>query len=415
MKLYKYFFLFFITLNCSVYSQNYDASKEKFFDAEIILNHIKILASDSLEGRASGSEGERKAAEYIINEFQSIGLQPLGENGAWTQAFEYRKGDGGEVQKGIANNIIAYLDNQAALTVVIGAHYDHLGYGHDGNSLEKNAAGQIHNGADDNASGVAGVIELARYFSLNNQQERFNFLFICFSAEELGLQGSKHFVKNPTLSLDNINFMINMDMVGRLKKDAPVLTVSGTGTAAEWEPLLKQFNSSALSIKMDSSGIGASDHSSFYHAGIPALHFFSGAHTDYHKPSDDWDKINASGQEAILFLIASLIHQLENKDKLTFLKTRNTSESGRARFKVSLGIMPSYTASDQGVLVEAVMDGKPAQAAGILDGDIITGMGEHVITNIQDYMKALGTFEKGMKIQIKVLRNNQLIFLELTF
>lgn len=405
----------FVAALLPLQAQQHSSKKEKFFEPERILQHIKILASDSLEGRGTGTEGERMAADYIVREFSSIGLQSKGDNATWLQAFDYRKGEGGDVQIGTAYNVIAFLDNKAPLTVVIGAHYDHLGFGHDGNSLEKNAQGQIHNGADDNASGVAGVIELARYYAKNGRKEKYNFLFICFSAEELGLQGSKYFVNNPTIPLEQISFMINMDMVGRLKKDDPVLTVSGTGTAPEWEDLLRKFNSAALKIKTDSSGIGASDHSSFYHKNIPALHFFSGSHPDYHKPSDDWDKINARGQEAILFLIASLIEQLEGKDKLTFLKTRNTSEAGRTRFKVSLGIMPSYTGNDEGVLVEAVMDGKPAQAAGVKDGDIIFGLGEHDIKNIQDYMKALGTFEKGMETTVKIKRGDEKLALKLTF
>lgn len=407
MKIKPYFLFFFFFFFEFTQAQ-------QWFDEAKLLKHVEVLASDSMEGRGTGTEGEQKAARYISSQFGALNLMPLGENGGWFQSFPFKAGEKEEVRTGFAQNVIAFLDNGAPLTVVIGAHYDHLGLGHDENSLAKDAKGKIHHGADDNASGVAGTIALANYFVKNNRREKFNFLFICFSGEELGLIGSKHFANNPTIDLTTISFMINMDMIGRLKQENPVLSVSGTGTAADWEDLLKKMSNVEMTIKTDSAGIGPSDHTSFYHKEIPALHFFTGAHSDYHTPDDILEKINSKGMQMVLQVIVDLIESLEDKEKLKFLQTRNTA-TGRARFKVSLGIMPSYTSSDKGVLVESVSDGKPAQAAGITAGDVILKLGEHEIKDIQDYMKALGTFEKGQETTVEILRAAAMLKVKVIF
>ena len=389
---------------------------QDWFSAEKVTQHISILAADSLGGRATGSPFEVKAANYIIKKLKSSGIQPKGENGTWLQEFDFSAGlHGSGGRSGKANNVIGYLDNKAKYTVVIGAHYDHLGDGSDGHSLDGHPEGKIHNGADDNASGVAGVIELARYFSQNNEKEAFNFLFICFSGEELGLLGSVYFCEHPTIEISSINCMINMDMIGRLPKENASLVVSGTGTAAPFEKLVKRFENGALKIMTDSAGVGPSDHTSFYNKGIPVLHFFSGVHQDYHKPSDDIEKINAQGEEVILLIIAGLIEQLPKDEKLTFLKTRNPSMGTSAKFKVTLGIMPSYANTDNGLKVEAVLDGKAAMKAGIKDGDIITQMGAYPVKEIQSYMEALGKFNKGDKTKVKIVRGKEELVLEVEF
>jgi len=389
---------------------------QDWFSVEKVSQHISILAADSLGGRATGSPFEVKAANYIIKQLKSSGIQPKGENGTWLQEFDFSAGlHGSGGRSGKANNVIGYLDNKAKYTVVIGAHYDHLGDGSDGHSLDGHPEGKIHNGADDNASGVAGVIELARYFSQNNEKEAFNFLFICFSGEELGLLGSVYFCEHPTIDISSINCMINMDMIGRLPKENASLAVSGTGTAAPFEKLVKRFENGALKIMTDSAGVGPSDHTSFYNKGIPVLHFFSGTHSDYHKPSDDIEKINAPGEEVILLIIAGLIEQLPKDEKLTFLKTRNPSMGTSAKFKVTLGIMPSYANTDNGLKVEAVLDGKAAMKAGIKDGDIITQMGVYPVKEIQSYMEALGKFNKGDKTKVKIVRGKEELVLEVEF
>lgn len=375
--------------------------------------HIKILASDSMMGRETGTAGERMAIEYIQGEFKKLKLAAKGDKD-FTQSFPFKAGAHNTGADGTAHNVIAYLDNKADKTVIIGAHYDHLGEGASGNSLDANPKGKIHNGADDNASGVAGVLELARYFKNNKAKEKVNFIFICFSGEELGLYGSKYFTEHPTIDLGKATYMINMDMIGRLDPQTKSVSVSGTGTSPVWEPLIKSI-SSPLNIKTDSSGVGPSDHSSFYLKNIPALHFFTGSHSDYHKPSDDWDKINYSGEKEVLEYIIAVIEKLDNEPKLAFLTTKTKTMSSRSSFKVTLGVMPSYTSDQPGLLIDGVTDGRPAQKAGILAGDVIIKIGDLDITDIQTYMEALGKFEKGQTVPVKVKRKGEVVSVDVTF
>jgi hypothetical protein len=391
-------------------------SAQDFLSVGRIMKHIEVLAHDSLMGRATGSIYEAKAARYIANEFQKAGLKPMGSNGAWLQEFDFQVSSHGvKGRNGKANNVIGYLDNGAKYTVVIGGHYDHLGTGEDGNSLDGKPEGKIHNGADDNASGIAGVIELAHFYAGNKEKEAFNFLFVCFSGEELGLFGSVYFVEHCPVPVSSLNCMINMDMIGRLSPDKPVLTISGVGTAPEFKPILSGMQSKALELQLDSAGVGPSDHTSFYNKQVPALHFFTGTHLDYHKPSDDVEKINSRGTEVTLNIIASLIAKLPGDRKLEFLKTRNPSMGNTPSFKVTLGIMPSYAGEGEGMKVEAVLDGKPAKKAGIQDGDLILFIGEHRVTEVQSYMKALSKFSKGESTIVKVKRGTETLNLPVTF
>lgn len=383
-------------------------------DADKIKDHIKVLASDEYEGRGSGTNGENKANEYIEKQFRKLKLQPKGESG-FDQSFPFKAGVHGTGREGTAQNMAAYIDNGAPTTVIVGAHYDHLGLGNDGSSLDPNPQNKIHNGADDNASGVAGVIELARYFQNNRKKENVNFLFLMFSGEELGLYGSKYFADHPTIDLANVNYMINLDMVGRLNPDTKALSVSGTGTSPVWETLIKGLSNDKVTIKTDSSGTGPSDHTSFYLKNIPVLHFFTGSHSDYHKPSDDADKINYEGEVEVLKVIVKVIESLDNQPKLAFLQTKSSMQTSRSSFKVTLGIMPSYTSDEAGLRVDGVTDGRPAQKAGIMAGDVITQMGDVAVNDIQDYMKALGTFEKGQTIQITFKRKGEVMSVPVTF
>jgi hypothetical protein len=385
------------------------------FKTSSIQGHIKTLADDSYQGRGTGTEGEKSAADYIISQFKKIKLQAKGENGTFLQSFPFKAGAHGEGAAGTANNVIGFLDNQAATTIIIGAHYDHLGLNGQTSSLDANPQNKIHNGADDNASGVAGVIELARYFSTNSKKEKNNFLFLCFSGEELGLLGSKYFTENSPVDLATVNYMINMDMIGRLDPQTKSLLVHGTGTSPVWEPLLKKLATETLSIKTDSSGTGPSDHTSFYLKDLPVLHFFTGSHSDYHKPSDDWEKINLSGEAEVLKLIAKIIEDLDAQPKLAFLKTKTKATATRSAFKVTMGIMPSYASDVEGLKVDGVTDGRPGSKAGIKTGDVIIQMGEYSIKDIQNYMDALAKFEKGQTIPVKVIREKETVELQLTF
>lgn len=386
-------------------------------DQKNLKTHIYYLASDKLTGRAPGTKGEKLAQKYIIAEFKKIGLQPKGEKG-YLQPFTYRmtKNPHDTIASGKeynGSNIIGYIDNGQPYTIIIGAHYDHLGDDGRGSSLDPNPQGKIHHGADDNASGVAGVLELARYFSSNNLKEKYNFLFICFSAEEAGLIGSKYFTNHPTIALDKVNCMINMDMIGRLNYSTKKVIIYGTGTSNIWEPMLKNTHSD-LSLKFDSSGIGPYDQTSFYLKDIPVLFFFTGQHSDYHKPTDVAEKINYIGEQDVLGLVAQVIDSINEYPKLTFQKTVN-KEAKNSSFKVTLGIMPDYSYDKTGVRVDGVSDNKPAQKAGLKADDVVIQLGEYPVKDIYGYMDALNKFKKGDTTKVIVERGGEKKEFSVTF
>ncbi len=311
------------------------------------------------------------------------------------------------------HNVVGYINNNAPQTVVLGAHYDHLGYGEDKNSLYAGTAPMIHNGADDNASGTAALLELGKILK-NTPVKKFNYLLVAFSGEELGLYGSKYFTENSPVDLKTVNYMINMDMIGRLNDSTRGITIGGYGTSPAWQEIVNT-NDNYFAIKLDSAGSGPSDHTSFYRKDIPVLFFFTGTHSDYHKPSDDAEKINYDGQLRVIRYIQSVIEKTAAKDKLVFTKTREAAATGRSSFKVSMGIMPDYTFSGNGVLVEGVSEGRAAQKAGVKAGDVILQLGEHEISDVQTYMKALNKFNKGEATKVKIKRAAETIELSLVF
>lgn len=380
---------------------------------------VAVLANDSLNGRKTGSEGEKKAAKYIAKRFEDLGLQPKGTDG-YFQKFSYKasknphqeaeftsdKNDSTET----GENVIAYLDNKAENTVVIGAHYDHLGMGGEGSLYREGEA--IHNGADDNASGVAMMLHLADSLQKKRSPKNNNYLFIAFSGEEEGLLGSNYFVKNPTINTKKVTYMLNMDMVGRLNSEN-TLAVYGVGTS----PILKQAvnaNAGELKIAENESGVGPSDHTSFYLADIPVLHFFTGQHEDYHKPSDDTEKVNFEGMKIVSNYIFSIIKDLDNQPKLPFRKTKNESEVV-PEFKVTLGVVPDYLFSGKGMRIDGVSEDKPAQKAGLQKGDIVVKMGDFEVTDMMSYMKSLSKFEKGQTTKVTIDRDGELKEVEVAF
>jgi len=320
--------------------------------------------------------------------------------------------DIGEKKK-TGHNVIGYIDNGAAYTVIIGAHYDHLGYGEDKNSLYTGTIPMIHNGADDNASGTAALIELGKMLKSGAFKNN-NYLFISFSGEELGLFGSKYFTEHPTIELGKANYMINLDMVGRLNDSTRGLNIGGYGTSATWGELVSG-KSEVFHIKFDSSGTGPSDHTSFYRKDIPVLFFFTGVHSDYHKPTDDADKINYNGELQVVKYIYTLIGAADQKGKLPFSKTRETQTSAKNSFKVSLGIMPDYTYSNGGVRVDGVSEGKLAQRVGIKAGDVILQIGEHKVNDMPGYMEVLGKFKKGDASKVKLKRGTEEMEIDIVF
>ncbi len=499
---------------------------------------IYFLADDKLEGRRTGTAGEKLAYEFIEDQFHKIGLSPLGTNKTYLQEFEVK--DGKEIQKGTAlyikgqlaeintdyfpfaysanvtglkfsdandnainyydlgnvieenktnphfdlkeniyaaakkasvdgkklfiiynsssvkdeisfdakdkadrlnipviyyskhskpagdisisidlaekqrygHNVIGYINNNATNTIILGAHYDHLGYGEDHNTLYIGKPAMVHNGADDNASGIAALIELSKWLK-NADLKKYNYAIIAFSGEELGLYGSKYFTEHSTIDLKTVNYMLNMDMVGRLNDSTHGLNVGGYGTSPSWSEIIKKEDP-FLKIKTDSSGTGPSDHTSFYKKEIPVLYFFTGSHLDYHKPSDDADKINFNGEVAVINYIKKILTTTDQKEKLVFTKTRDVS-TGRSSFKVSLGIMPDYTYDGHGVRVDAVIDNRPAQKAGIKAGDVLYQLGDHPFTDVQTYMDALNKFDKGQATKVKLKRGNEDMEMDIVF
>jgi aminopeptidase YwaD len=319
-----------------------------------------------------------------------------------------------DIKKRIGHNVIGYINNNAPTTIVIGAHYDHLGYGEDHNSLFTGNAPEIHNGADDNASGTGALIELSKLLKGSKKLKNNNYIVIAFSGEELGLFGSKYFTEHPTIDFSKINYMINMDMIGRLKDSSRVLNIGGYGTSPEWGNLLTQKDK-YFNLSMDSSGTGPSDHSSFYRKGIPVLFFFTGAHSDYHKPSDDADKINFVGELQIVKLIYSLIEKANLKGQLAFTKTREIPMNTKSSFRVTLGIMPDYTYSGEGIRADGIIDGKIAQKAGIQAGDIILQIGTHTFSDMQSYMETLNKFSKGDAARVRVKRSTAELVFDIVF
>ena len=542
-----------ITILLVLLAQTTVAQKLKKKDKVVFTNlqkHVSFLADDKLEGRRTGTNGEKLAYEYISSEFSKAGLIAKGDNNTYLQAFEVNEGkevnkpthliiDGNDlqldkdyfpfvfspnksleaataialpergtlhfwdlnevleenknnphfdlqdalktkvnsatekgatglivyntstinddfkfetkaktettaipvvyVQKGIANkffkdetvthdikikidignkvrtghNVIGYIDNAAVNTIIIGAHYDHLGFGEDHNSLFTGTTPAIHNGADDNASGTSAMIEVSKLIKAANLK-KYNYLFIAFSGEELGLYGSKYFTEHSTINLSTANYMINLDMVGRLNDSTRGLNIGGYGTSPTWGEMLNAKDN-YFAIKFDSSGTGPSDHTSFYRKDIPVLFFFTGVHSDYHKPSDDADKINYTGQLKVVNYIYDIVVATNKKEKLSFTKTREAATSAKSSFKVTLGIMPDYTFSGSGVRVDGVSDGKIAQKVGIQTGDVVEQLGDIKFTDVQGYMGALGKFKKGEASKVKVKRGDKELWFDIVF
>lgn len=524
-------------------------------ETENLKKHVTYLASDKLEGRAPGTEGEKLAADYIVSEWKKSGIKPAGDNGTWFRPFTFtdkvesdvstslsvdgKKYTSGEdfwpmgfsadgtvnapaiyVRYGITNpekgyddyqgleesvlkgkvfiielsspdgihphsahiqysdaatklrkaaekgaagvifidnkkdvetpskvlsknmrpesipavyaegilpkilseteglpvsvsvklnriagngkNVAGKIDNGAPYDVIIGAHYDHLGWGEEG-SLYKGEK-SIHNGADDNASGTAALIEIGKYLA-NYGPKANNYILVAFSAEEKGLLGSNDFAKSGLYDPSKANYMLNMDMVGRLENDN--MAINAVGTSSKWPDNLAGIKAGNLKIKTSESGVGPSDHTSFYLKDIPVLHFFTGTHSDYHKPSDDADKINYDGIARVGNFIIDLITVLDTQGKLDFVKTKE-AESGKApRFSVTLGIVPDYMYDGEGVKADGVTDGKPAHTAGVKAGDVLIKLGDFPIRDMRGYMEALSKFKKGEKTTLEILRNGK--------
>ncbi len=314
-------------------------------------------------------------------------------------------------------NVIGVLKatgSQNDEAVVIGAHMDHLGFGGPGSGALDPDVKDIHNGADDNASGTAALMEIAEQLSQSKQHLQRSVVFIAFSGEELGTLGSGHYVDSPFVPLPKTIAMLNMDMVGRMTNNS--LTIQGMGTSPQWEPLVRQQNASlqkdSFDLKLGQDGFGPSDHAQFYGKDIPVLFFFTGVHSDYHKVSDDWESINYKGQTKITEFISSILLDIANKDvRPQFTKAGSTPSMGgdRRGFNVTLGIVPDYGDTGTGLKVGSVRADGPAEKAGVKPGDVIVELAGKPILNIYDYMGILGELKSGQQVGIKVQRSGAVL------
>jgi aminopeptidase YwaD len=301
-------------------------------------------------------------------------------------------------------NVAGWINNGAEKTVVIGAHYDHLGWG--SNSSRNSGMPAIHYGADDNASGVCGMLALAEWLSRGNLSHR-NYLFIAFSAEEKGLLGSRFFVENATFDSSKYLCMLNFDMIGRVKETAPQISLLAGGSSSGWKdiiPLVKED----VNAELVTEGTNGSDHYSFYSHHIPVLFFFNGIHDDYHKPSDVKEKINYNGLRDVVEYSVNLLRIVDTLQQLPFQEIVSTQQSsGRRGGKTSLGIIPDHGKDSDGVLVQDVIPEKPAMVAGIQKGDLIVKVGGNPVHDITDYMKALDQIKEGTRVKVEVLRSGK--------
>ncbi len=295
--------------------------------------------------------------------------------------------------------------------VILGAHFDHLGMGGPGSSSRALDTIGVHHGADDNASGVAMMLELAEKFTGNKGSHKRSIVCIAFTGEEIGLLGSKYFVDHPGIDLSKVNVMINLDMVGRLQ-ETNILQITGVGTAEEFKDIIYSItDTSLIKLTLSEEGYGPSDHSSFYGKNIPVLYYSTGAHLDYHTPSDTYDKINYEGMVNISSPIYKVASNLASStDRLQFRESGPPVETGRTmrRKGVTLGIMPDFAGNvKNGLRADFVTPGKPAALGGMKKGDIITAINGKTVNNIQDYMFRMGQHKFGETISVEVIRNDK--------
>lgn len=315
-------------------------------------------------------------------------------------------------------NVIGLLEGSDPVLkdecIVVGAHYDHIGMGGEGSGSMMPDTIAIHPGADDNASGTAGMLELAQYFAAHRNLLKRSVLFIAFSAEEMGILGSTHYTQNPVFPLEKTVAMINLDMIGRMREST--LVVEGTGTSPLWEQLLwKENPDTTLRLKLKPSGFGPSDHASFYAKGIPILFFFTNVHEDYHRPSDVWQKINYEGQTLIVQYVMKIIENianLENRPQFIAASTPPQQRGTGNSTKASLGIIPDFAEEVIGMKISGTRPNSPAQKAGLVSGDIITKLDGRDVKNIYDFMYILGEYKPGDEVFIIVKRGSETIELK---
>ncbi len=307
-------------------------------------------------------------------------------------------------------NVISMLPGESDTTVIVGAHYDHLGWGTSA-SLYKGKEKKIHYGADDNGSGVAAILEIAHKFANSDQKPHFSYMFACFTGEEAGLLGSTHMARNLPVDSSLIRMMLNVDMIGHLQEQEKGLAIFGTGTCSQFKMFFDSLDTGDLKVTAKEAGIGASDHTAFYSANIPVMHFFTGAHDVYHRPGDIPALIDSEGLLKVTSLIDSTLSYFDSYDSTLVFKRTKGGRPGRGRgsYSVTLGIMPDHVAEVKGMKIGDVMTDGVAEKAGLLKGDIIIKMGIRNIDDIYGYMNALGKYHKGDTTTVVVERGSDTV------
>jgi hypothetical protein len=376
---------------------------------------VAWLADDAREGRGTGSAGNDSAAAWLAARFAALRLEPPVPG--YLQRFTARPAAHGTSTPGLpTQNVVALVRGRdpalRGQVVVVGAHFDHLGRGRSGGALDVDARDAIRNGADDNASGTAAVLELARLLRAN--PPRRSVLLALFSGEELGLLGSQYLVEHSPVSLDSVNAMLNLDMVGRLRDRT--LIVYGVETAREMRALVDSANHGALTIRTIGDGFGPSDHSSFYARGIPVLHLFTNTHDDYHRATDDAEKVNAEGMAEVVAFAERVVRRLADASaRLTPVRVAAPAPRAVARAggpQPSLGTVPDMSAGEvPGLKLTGVRPGSPGDAAGLRAGDVIVRFDGKAVTDLQSYSDALYARKPGDRVEIVVLRGTERVTL----
>ena len=422
MKRFTILTLFLI--GCSSTSSNFlDFQGPKKTQSDTTVEDFKsrvgYLASDKLGGRSAGSKGDILARDYMVDLFEksssSVSIQEF-------EVITNRRTQ----ETAITYNVIGVLPgNDPVLKdefVIVGGHYDTTPNPPKARRLFFD---NINNGADDNASGTAMVLELFEKYASTNSHKR-TLVFILFGGEELGLLGSKHYADNPTINLDKVQLMVNLDMIGRLDEDKNVY-LGGVPTAYGLDKAIKPFiESSKLNVtsyQHTASGVRSlfsrSDHYNFYKKDVPSLFFFTGIHKDYHTPRDEANLVNYEGLKLISDLAEKVIDNAANRnDRFEFRelpKLEEESERTPARMKVSLGIMPDYAHQGSGLKIDSVIDKRPAKNSGMKDGDVVIKIQDTMIDDIYKYMEILSKIEPGTKVQATILRNNEELNIDVQF
>ena len=378
--------------------------------AQRVLADVRYLSADARDGRGPGTQGLEDAARHVAEAFRRAGLKPAADT-SFFQRFAVPVDAPVAVHTTLGGtrleNVVAVLPGRdrslQGEVVLVGAHYDHVGLGHFG-SLDADSTGRVHNGADDNASGTAALLEIAR--RLGPRRPARTIVFIAFSGEELGTLGSAHFVKHPLVQpIDSIYAMINLDMVGRLRNER--LLALGAGTAREFAPLLDSLNRAAgFDLRASGDGWGPSDHAPFFAAKRPVLHFFTDLHEDYHRSTDDVDKINAVGIARIARFVTDVVWALANRAApLTFVDAPPPAASaGGPGYGAYLGTIPDMTGSPGGVRLSGVRAASPADQAGLKAGDVIIAIGAKTVANLYDMTEALRSHAPGDTVVILAKR-----------